>query len=627
MKKEVFSYVIRGKNRDIFITLLILFLVLFVYLVFAILPELHSVDGYIFINDNGLQAPVDTIVTLNATETGSFVKTQTYGPPGSTGYYSTDELNATDGEFVLVIAFNSTYYGLSNVSLLPNPSVTEVNVTLNISRDPETNVTITTPSNGSIFYLDDTPFVNTTIMMLGGNGVNCNASLNFSNGSIFGLVDGENLTVELGDLALGEYSSASWNLDPVVTGRTNITVSAFCENSGVNLEDLYSFTVYDIQVKSGIPTLHSVEGYVYMADGITQMPVGTEVIINATESQNVIITQTSGPPGYTGYYSTAELNATDGEYIIVTAQNTTDKGVNSSFLLDSPSITYIDVIINESRNAIPNMSNVLVEDDIDSPANEIDLISNSTKHVTCTADVSDYDGYDDLVSAIAVFFDSSVATPTSPLDNNSYYFNDSCSLINCVGLACEVECGFDIWYYANNNSDESWSCNITVTDSFGVNATGGDMTSINVLLSIDVNPALISYGFMVPNNVSDEIEINITNLGNTNMNLNVSAYGETFLDGLAMNCTDGNSIGVEHEKYNFTESNNIPLDFLEMDNLYTNLTAEGYIAELNLPQHQNDSADLITDATNSTYWRLYIPPGIANEASCTGYILISGVAN
>ncbi len=313
------------------------------------LPELHSVEGYVFLNEELDQAPIGTKVKINDSITNSVIITETYGPPGYTGYYSTDELNASDGDPLEVTAWNSTAYGWSNVTVLPNPSVTEVNVTLNISRSPEANVTIIDPSNQSVYYIGDKFNVSSLIMILGADGINCNATLSFSDSTIFNLLPGENSTVELGNLSLNSYILAQWGIEAVSVGSTDITVTSYCENQGEVLEDLDSFTVYDISSIRGVPSLHSVEGFVFMEDGITQMPIGTEVLINATETGSFVRTETYGPPGYTGYYSTDELNATDGEPIIVRAFNASNFGETNSTLLPNPSVTEVNVTLNETN--------------------------------------------------------------------------------------------------------------------------------------------------------------------------------------------------------------------------------------------------------------------------------------
>jgi len=157
-------------------------------------PELHVVEGYVFINEQGLQAPTSTVVFVNSTGTQEFFYTETYGPPGETGYYSLS-VNGSDGDEIVVTAYNATFYGRINTSLSGNPSITEANLTLNITRDPEANVTIDYPPNNTIFYVDTTFNATSTITILGNDGVNCNATIGFDN-SILNLTVGENFTLD-----------------------------------------------------------------------------------------------------------------------------------------------------------------------------------------------------------------------------------------------------------------------------------------------------------------------------------------------------------------------------------------------------------------------------------------------
>jgi len=80
--------------------------------------------------------------------------------------------------------------------------------------------------------------------------------------------------------------------------------------------------------------------------------------------------------------------------------------------------------------------------------------------------------------------------------------------------------------------------------------------TINSLLSIGV-PDYIDYGLVNATNVSDEQIANITNFGNTRINLTLEGYAINRSDGLAMNCSLGvtKNISIMHEKYNLTSSN------------------------------------------------------------------------
>ena len=60
------------------------------------------------------------------------------------------------------------------------------------------------------------------------------------------------------------------------------------------------------------------------------------------------------------------------------------------------------------------------------------------------------------------------------------------------------------------------------------------------------------------------------------------------------------------------------LTFGEFNNYYLNLTGSSVIKNTGLNFRQND---LLNEAVNSTYWRIYVPEGVAGD--CQGNIVIS----
>jgi len=121
--------------------------------------------------------------------------------------------------------------------------------------------------------------------------------------------------------------------------------------------------------------------------------------------------------------------------------------------------------------------------------------------------------------------------------------------------------------------------------------------------------------------VSDEVAVNVTNAGNVMVNLSLSGYARTVGDGYAMNCSLGSvqNISINYEKYNLTSANAGPLDFTAFETgNYANVTASVQTRRFNLGQRFNDAQTGLDD-TNATYWRIYVPSGVAGN--CTGNIV------
>ena len=262
-------------------------------------------------------------------------------------------------------------------------------------------------------------------------------------------------------------------------------------------------------------------------------------------------------------------------------------------------------------NVPPEVISVLIDEGNDTAA----LIPNATKLVVCSAVVRDFNGEGDIANVTAVFYDLSSSSPEASDDNNNHYTNSSCVIDTAYGDEYEAlaTCLFDVWYYANN---ATWNCNVTATDNQNLQDSGNDTIIIETLLALDVPPT-IHFGTVNATYVSDENKTNVTNFGNVPINLTLDGYGTIDGDGLAMNCTLGaiGNISIEYEKYNLTATTPGSLTLQEFEQTYINLTDTPTVKEFNLAQRQNDTYN---EAWNTTYWRIYVPLGVAG--TCNGTI-------
>ena len=268
-------------------------------------------------------------------------------------------------------------------------------------------------------------------------------------------------------------------------------------------------------------------------------------------------------------------------------------------------------------NAIPEIHNISINGGTD-----IVLTPNATTLVECAAVIVDWNGDTDIVAANATFFDSSIPE-SNPNDNNDHYTNSSCHINTSFGSfngftddaeSALANCTFQILYYANAGS---WNCTIQADDTEGSAGTGTEQGTISPLLSLGL-PNWINYGLINATSVSSERTINITNYGNVKANLSLEGYGANPNDGNAMNCTQGTSknISVDLEKYNLTTSTSGQLNFTQFQANYTNLTTSPTVKQFNLTSRINDTTD---DTLKLTYWRIYVPTGVAG--TCTGNIV------
>ncbi len=268
----------------------------------------------------------------------------------------------------------------------------------------------------------------------------------------------------------------------------------------------------------------------------------------------------------------------------------------------------------------PEVLNVSIDND----ASNIVLVANDTKLVTCEALIRDFNNDSDFSNVYAEFFNSSWGGAD---DNNEHYTNYSCSINTSFGTWHGIDdtiytalanCTFEVWYYANPGV---WNCTVVVNDTSNWNGTGSDDIIMSELLAVGL-PDVVNYGTVNATYVSDEREINVTNFGNVEIDLALSGYAVTEGDGLAMNCTLGSikNISIEYEKYNLTTSIPGVLSLSEFEANYTNLTSTPVTREFNLDYRQNDA---VNDVINGTYWRIYVPVGVAG--SCQGNIVFGAV--
>ncbi len=261
-------------------------------------------------------------------------------------------------------------------------------------------------------------------------------------------------------------------------------------------------------------------------------------------------------------------------------------------------------------NVFPELSNVSIENN----ASTIALTPNASKTIYCWGLATDYNGWDDVQYASAEFFDNTSSSYGGANDNNEHYTNSSCDITQEGTYTDWINCSFDVWYYANPGI---WTCTIFVNDTKGKPGYGNDITNISSLLALGL-PDVIYYGEVNATEVSDENVTNVTNYGNVKVNLSLSGYGFIENDGNAMNCTLGSikNISIGHEKYNLTAPTLGVLNLTQFNANYTNLTSNPIVKQFDLDFRQNDT---FNEAINTTYWRIYVPLGVAG--TCQGNII------
>jgi hypothetical protein len=276
-------------------------------------------------------------------------------------------------------------------------------------------------------------------------------------------------------------------------------------------------------------------------------------------------------------------------------------GINADLIGESTNVT--------SRVNVTNAPPFIISVNIDDP---IDLIPNSTAMVYCNATVKDYNGWADIISVNATFFDAVLSTHESADHPRTHYTNSSCVSDEVIDAYTIIYlCGFNVEYYANAGD---WNCTVRVTDTYGISDSGQNSTTISELIAI-ITPEMIDYGDIPVLDTSNNVIANVTNVGNRDINLTLYGYNNTPSDGLAMGCEQGN-ISYVNQRWSLTD---------QAWNVMTVLdnTAPQVVPSLTIMQRNNTREETI----NQTNWKLYVEqgPGGTPFGICTGQVVFGAI--
>jgi hypothetical protein len=219
-------------------------------------PEPYNVKGRVFTNSsNGVQNGIP--VLINDTTNGNSVLTYTSAPdvPALRGSYSaTIEGNLND--VIVVVSWNSTHYG-ENTSILDATTI-NIDVVLNTTRSSEPNVTIISQlSNNSVINKSLIFNVTANITMMGNGGIDCNATVGFSNNTVLNVPDG-NFTHALGNIDIGSFVVTSWGVKGINEGSSNITVTAACGSDKRYFENLNTKAISNVTITNAEPVISAI---------------------------------------------------------------------------------------------------------------------------------------------------------------------------------------------------------------------------------------------------------------------------------------------------------------------------------------------------------------------------------
>ncbi len=317
-------------------------------------PEQFGLAGWIFLQDGATQAPLGTYYSINDTTSGFFMENVTRIPfPGYSGRYS-EVVTGNTNDIIIVRAWNSSHWGSNSVVLTGD--MDNVNVTFNMSRTGEPDVTVLSPADFTFYSVADNFVLQAELTILGAApALNCNATLTFTTADVVTLKDGESAVQFLENISLGTELLLNWSLNASSKGTTDINITILCDDNSTGFETLDYDAAKGIQVRDATPpTPHGIAGWIFDTDWTTQVPLGTLYTINNTDSTFYMKNKTRIPfPGYTGRYSET-IDGNDADNITIISWNETHWG-RTNVTLDGD-IEGMNVSLNTSRPSELNIS-------------------------------------------------------------------------------------------------------------------------------------------------------------------------------------------------------------------------------------------------------------------------------
>ena len=291
-------------------------------------------------------------------------------------------------------------------------------------------------------------------------------------------------------------------------------------------------------------------------------------------------------------------NAVGGGGVTVTSSTGDATFTTKSRISDSGTLTNI------ASSPVVTVSAALIVDNVQLNGQvAIDLIENTTKSVSATADISHPSDCNLITNVLAKIYRSGVSNgkDCTPGNNNCYSVA-SCSVTSCVGTDATYTCTIDMQFHADptDESAEYWRAWIEATDGVltDSNYSPADAPDVNTLSALNIDLGSIDYSTVNPNNVSSQKTIEVQTTGNAPIDVKLSGIDMTW---------SGNTILVGQQKYSADS------DF--------DWEIEGAVLDGTPTCHELFTikpTESPTNATENIYWKLKVPTGKPAGGPYTG---------
>ena len=300
-------------------------------------------------------------------------------------------------------------------------------------------------------------------------------------------------------------------------------------------------------------------------------------ILSLTNTETITVTYGDNAGGGGG----VTVTSSTGDEVFTTKSRISDSGTLTN-IASHPTITVSTALV---------VNNVQLNNQA-----AIDLIENTTKSVSATADISHPTACNLITNVTAKIYRSGVTNgkDCTPNDNNCYSVA-SCSETSCDGTDAVYTCTINMQFHTDPTDSgstwesEYWRAWIEATDGTLTesNYSPVDAPDVNTLSALNIDPTTINYETVNPDNVSSEKIIEVQTTGNASVDVKLSGIDMTW---------SGNTILVGQQKY----STSTGFDW----------GTEGTALDGTLTCHELSSGkptDSPTNATENIYWKLKVP--------------------
>jgi len=185
---------------------------------------------------------------------------------------------------------------------------------------------------------------------------------------------------------------------------------------------------------------------------------------------------------------------------------------------------------------------------------DVTLIEYSTTTIEATFTITDGNGWDDIATPSAFFYNTNTSTCNLSLiqaeggnDAAQWCYEAYCNLMTTTSNSYNASCTVDVWFIANptdassSYSANAWNILVSASDTAGLIDTNSTTQEVNSLAAAYM-PATLSYGSVDPGATSsNDIHSTTTNTGNSMIDLDLS--GDDMSDG------SGHTIAAGQQKY------------------------------------------------------------------------------